>query len=175
MSSVAVENMLRAAVQSANCEVYELAQTSTDYEGMGTTAVVALIADNLVHIVHVGDSRAYLVNNTDVEQLTIDHSVVQAMVNKGEISAEEAKIHPRKNIITRAVGTETDVMCDYSIVLKPENATLLVCTDGLSNLVDEKTIFETVKNTPQELCAEALVSKANEAGGLDNITAVLVY
>ena len=175
MSSVAVENLLRAAVQSANCEVYELAHSSQDYEGMGTTVVVALITDNLAHIVHVGDSRAYLITATEIEQLTSDHSIVQAMINKGEISLEEAKNHPRKNIITRAVGTETDVMCDYNIVLKPENATLLICTDGLSNMVDEKTLFETVKNTPQELCAEALINKANEAGGADNITAVLVY
>lgn len=175
MGSVAIENLLRAAVQSANSEVYELSHSGEDFEGMGTTAVVALVVDNLAHIVHVGDSRAYLVTATEIEQLTIDHSIVQAMVSKGEISAEEAKNHPRKNIITRAVGAEKDVMCDYNIVLKPDNATLLLCTDGLSNPVDEQTLFETVKNTPAELCAETLVNKANEAGGPDNITAVIVY
>ena len=175
MSSVGIENLLRAAVESANCEVYDLAHSDAKYEGMGTTVVVALIIDNLAHIVHVGDSRAYLVTATEIEQLTVDHSVVQSMVNKGEISAEEAKIHPQKNISTRAVGAEKDVMCDYNIVLKPDNATLLICTDGLSGQLDEASLFETVKNTPAELCAETLVNMANEAGGPDNITAVLVY
>ena len=175
MSSTAIENLLRAAVDSANSEVYELAHTGEDYEGMGTTAVVTLIIDNLAHIVHVGDSRAYLVTASEIEQLTNDHSVVQAMVNKGEISAEEAKNHPRKNIITRAVGAEKDVMCDYNIVLKPESATLLICTDGLTNHIEENSIFETIKNTPQEASAQTLINMANEAGGSDNITAVLIY
>lgn len=175
MSSVGVENMLRAAVASANTEVYELATQKEEYEGMGTTVVVALVAENLTHIVHVGDSRAYLITSSEIEQLTTDHSIVQAMVNKGEISEEEAKIHPRKNIITRAIGTEPEVMCDYNIVLKPENAVILICTDGLSNHLDEQILFELVKNTPQEECAQTLIDKANEAGGTDNITAVLVY
>ena len=175
MSSTGVENMLRAAVASANTEVYELANQKEEYEGMGTTVVVALVAENLTHIVHVGDSRAYLITSSEIEQLTTDHSIVQAMVNKGEISEEEAKIHPRKNIITRAIGTEPEVRCDYNIVLKPENAVLLICTDGLSNHLDEQSLFELIKNTPKEECAQTLIDKANEAGGTDNITAVLVY
>lgn len=175
MSSSALENMLRAAVASANTEVYELAKSKEEYEGMGTTVVVALVAENLAHIVHVGDSRAYLITNSEIEQLTTDHSIVQAMVNKGEISEEEAKIHPRKNIITRAIGTEPDVRCDYNIVLKPENAVLLICTDGLTNHLDEQILFDTVKNASKELCAQTLIDKANEAGGTDNITAVLIY
>ena len=142
---------------------------------MGTTVVVAFVAENLAHIVHVGDSRAYLITSSEIEQLTTDHSVVQAMINNGEISEEEAKIHPRKNIITRAIGTEPEVRCDYNIALKPENAALLICTDGLSNHLDEQKLFETVKNTPQEETAQMLIDKANEAGGTDNITAVLIY
>ncbi len=175
MNSASLENMLRAAVASANTEVYELAGSKEEYEGMGTTVVVALVAENLAHIVHVGDSRAYLITSSEIEQLTTDHSVVQAMVNNGEISEEEAKIHPRKNIITRAIGTECDVRCDYNIVLKPENAVLLICTDGLSNHLDEQNLFDLVKNTPKEESAQVLIDKANEAGGTDNITAVLIY
>jgi protein phosphatase len=97
------------------------------------------------------------------------------MVQKGEISPAEAKKHPQKNIITRAVGAENRVMCDYSIVLKPDTSTLLICTDGLTNHLDETKIFETVKNTPQETCGEKLIQQANAAGGSDNITVVLVY
>lgn len=175
MSSTAVENLLRAAVETANTEVYELAKTNSDYEGMGTTVVAVLVIDNLAHIVHVGDSRAYLIGANEIEQLTTDHSIVQAMVSSGEISEDEAKQHPKKNIITRAVGTERQIQSDYNIVLKPENATLLICTDGLSNMVDEQNIFSAVRNTPEENCIDTLVDMANSAGGSDNITAVLVY
>ena len=175
MSSTSIEKLLRAAVDSANTEVFEMASSSEEYKGMGTTVVAALVIDNLAHIVHVGDSRAYLITNSDIEQLTIDHSVVQAMVNKGEISQQEAKNHPRKNIITRAIGTEKTVACDYNIVLKPENATLLIFTDGLTNHIDEQALFKTVKTKPQEECAETLINMANEDGGTDNITAVLIY
>ncbi len=175
MGSTAIETLLRAAVETANSEIYELASSNQDYEGMGTTVVVAFIIDNLAHIVHVGDSRAYLVGTNGIEQLTVDHSVVQAMVSNGEISQQEAKVHPKKNIITRAVGAETSILCDYNIVLKPENAALLICTDGLSNHLDEQNIFSAVRNTPQESCVDRLIEMANEAGGSDNITAVLVY
>lgn len=175
MNSTSIEKLLRAAVQSANTEVYELSTSNVEYAGMGTTAVVALIVDNLAHIVHVGDSRAYLISGSEIEQLTSDHSVVQAMVNKGEISASEAKNHPRKHIITRAIGAEETVLCDYSIVLKPENAIILICTDGLTNHLDEQSLFKIIKTTAKEACAGALIDKANEDGGTDNITAVLIY
>ena len=175
MNSTSIEKLLRAAVDSANTEVFELANSSDEYKGMGTTVVATLVIDNLAHIVHGGDSRVYLITNSDIEQLTIDHSIVQAMVNKGEISAEEAKNHPRKNIITRAIGTEATVSCDYNIVLKPESATLLLCTDGLTNHVDEPALYKAIKTQPQEECATALIDMANENGGTDNITAVLIY
>ena len=174
MSSAAIENLLRAAVDSANAEIYELSHTDENYAGMGTTAVVALVVDNLAHIVHVGDSRAYIITAGEIEQITNDHSVVQAMVNNGEISQEEARNHPRKNIITRAVGAEKSVMSDYSIVLKPENVKILICTDGLTNHLNEDDIFETVRTTPEQDCVETLINQANDLGGSDNITAVLV-
>ena len=175
MNSTAIENLLRAAVDSANTEVYELAREDQAYSGMGTTVVAALVIDNLAHIVHVGDSRAYLVGPSDIEKLTVDHSVVEAMVQSGEISKEEAKSHPKKNIITRAVGAESTVMCDYNIVLKPENSALLICTDGLSNCVEEADILKaTLECSPSE-CADRLIEMANNAGGPDNITAVLIY
>lgn len=175
MNAGAIETMLRAAVESANSEIYELSKTKEEYSGMGTTAVVAFCVDNLVHIVHVGDSRAYLIGTDEITQLTVDHSVVQSMVESGEIDQKEAKNHPNKNIITRALGAKEDILCDYTMAIKPENFVLLICTDGLSNFVDDEIIFNTVQNTDKEICAEELVKIANNGGGNDNITVVLVY
>lgn len=175
MNGNSIENMLRAAVDSANIEIFEKSKENPDYFGMGTTVVATVIRDNLAHIVHVGDSRAYLSTAEGLVQLTTDHSVVQNMIDSGEISEDEAKNHPKKNIITRAVGTESTVFCDYDIVIKPENNVLLICTDGLTNFVSEETIFNVLKNESEENAAKKLTDLANEAGGGDNITVVLVY
>ena len=175
MNSNSIENMLRAAVASANIEIFNMASENSDLFGMGTTAVVAFVIDNLAHIVHVGDSRAYLVTSDNLEKLTSDHSVVQTMIDKGEISEDEAKSHPKKNIITRAVGTEESVFCDYSIAIKTEMNPLLICTDGLTNYVSEEDIFDVIKNTPAESTAEKLVEMANDGGGGDNITVVIIF
>ncbi len=175
MNSNSIENMLRAAVDSANAEIFAKSKESIDYYGMGTTVVAVVVRDNLAHIVHVGDSRAYLSTNDELVRLTSDHSVVQNMIDNGEISEDEAKSHPKKNIITRAVGTEHTVFCDYDIVIKPENNVLLICTDGLSSYVPEETIFDVLKNESEENAANRLVNLANEAGGGDNITVVLIY
>lgn len=175
MNAGAIETMLRAAVESANSEIFDLSKSNDEYSGMGTTVVAAFCVDNLVHIVHVGDSRAYLIGTDEITQLTVDHSVVQSMVESGEIDQDEAKHHPNKNIITRAVGAREDILCDYTMAIKPENFVLLICTDGLSNFVDDDEILRTVQNTEKEACAEELVKIANNAGGNDNITVVLVY
>ena len=175
MNGNSIENLLRAAVDSANGEVFALSKTDASYFGMGTTVVAAIINENLAHIVHVGDSRAYLCTTDSLEQLTVDHSVVQNMIDNGEISEDDAKMHPKKNIITRAIGAEQTVFCDYNIVIKPENNILLICTDGLTNFVSDKDIFEILKTTPKEDAAAALVNAANSAGGGDNITVVLIY
>lgn len=175
MSVSGIEKMLRAAISSANEEVHTASKENDEYKGMGTTAVVALACSNLIHIVHVGDSRAYLVGKEKIERLTQDHSIVQRMLSQGEISEDEAKNHPQKNIITRAIGAESSVLCDYDIVIKPDNAALLLCTDGLTNYVDEQTIFDIINNEEPSLCAEKLVLLANEQGGGDNITVVLIF
>ena len=174
MSSISVENLLRAAVESANAEVYEMSRSDERYEGMGTTVVAALVIDNLAHIVHVGDSRAYLIGANEIERITNDHSMVQVMINKGELDEAEAKNHPKKNIITRAVGAEKTVASDYNIVLKPDNAVLLICTDGLSGCVDKRTVFETVNTFGAEESVDRLIALANQAGGPDNITVVTI-
>lgn len=174
MNSSAVENLLRGAVDSANTEIYDLAHSSPDFEGMGTTVVIAFVIGNLAHVIHVGDSRAYLLRSEEIEQLTTDHSIVQAMLLRGEISEDEAKTHPRKNVIYRALGIADSVMCDYNIALKPENVSILLCSDGLSNLVDENTLLETFKTVSKEDFVSQIVDLANDAGGPDNITAVLI-
>lgn len=175
MNATAIETMLRAAVDSANSEIFELSKNNEEFSGMGTTVVAALCVDNLVHIVHVGDSRAYLIGKDEITQLTVDHSVVQSMVESGEINQNEARNHPNKNIITRAVGAKADILCDYTMAIKPENFVLLICTDGLSNFVDDDLLFKTIQATDKEICAEELVKIANNAGGNDNITVVLIY
>ena len=175
MNSVSIEKMLRAAVETANDEIWELASRKEDYFGMGTTAVAVLVADNLIHVVHVGDSRAYLIDADSIEKLTTDHSIVQDLLSKGEITEAEAKTHPKRNIITRAVGADKTVVCDYNITLKTESSSVLICTDGLSNLLSEEELIGTVHSLPPEECVESLINQANEKGGPDNITAVLIY
>lgn len=175
MNSSSIENLLRAAVDSANAEVFALSKSESGYEGMGTTVVAAIVNENLAHIVHVGDSRAYLCTTDSLEQLTVDHSVVQNMINKGEISADEAKIHPKKNIITKAIGAESNISCDYNIIIKPENNTLLLCSDGLTNFVSNDEIYNIIKSTARDEVANVLVDAANNHGGGDNITVVLIY
>lgn len=175
MNSNSIENMLRAAVDSANTEIVLKAQNDINLKGMGTTVVAVLVCDNLAHIVHVGDSRAYLFTSDGLDQLTVDHSVVQNMIEKGEISESEAKSHPKKNIITRAVGAENTVFCDYNIAIKPENNILLVCTDGLTNFVSNEEISDVLSNATPDEAAGRLIELANNAGGGDNITVVLIY
>ena len=165
--------LLKNAVLSANLEIYELACKNEDLSGMGTTVVAAIIKPQTALICNVGDSRAYLIEE-DIAQITRDHSVVQSLIEKGELTAEEARVHPKKNIITRALGVEENVMPDLYEIEFGENSRLLLCTDGLSNFVKETEILNTFNNNQTKDIAEILVDKANAAGGGDNITAIVV-
>ena len=173
MDSFEIEKMLKNAIESANIEVYSMAQKDENLSGMGTTAVVALIQENTAVIAHVGDSRAYLVGDSLV-QITRDHSVVQSLLESGKISPEDAKVHPRKNVITRALGAEENVITDSCSIDFQEGQRLLLCTDGLSSFVDANEIFTVLKEKPHELVAEELINLANNAGGSDNITVVIL-
>lgn len=168
----ATEKMLKNAIESANIEIYEKALKTPELNGMGTTVVIAIAEDDRAVIAHVGDSRAYLVNKK-IKQLTRDHSVVQSLVESGKISPEDAKVHPRKNVITRALGAEENVIPDITHIEFHEKEKLLLCTDGLSSFIDEKTIFDIIK-TNNTTVADELVDKANENGGGDNITVVIL-
>ena len=173
MDSLGVERMLKSAIENANLEVFEMAKTSKELEGMGTTAVVVFVKDGTAVIAHVGDSRAYLVNN-ELTQITKDHSVVQNLLENGQITLEDAKNHPNKNVITRALGAEENVMVDISELTLEENDSLLLCTDGLSGLIDGEEIFKVLKETESQDVPQKLVDSANKAGGTDNITVVIL-
>ena len=170
-----LRRMLVDAVELANQAVYEHAQLSEDFSGMGTTLVAAFVKTDLAIAVNVGDSRAYLLREQGVTRITEDHSVVQLMVRRGEITEEEARTYPGKNLITRAVGTERRVSCDvFTLRVAPGDA-ILLCSDGLSNLLtDQELLFEVVHAVHKEQCCQHLIEIAKDRGAPDNITAVLM-
>lgn len=167
-----IKKMLKNALKKANLEIFTNAQDSKDLAGMGTTAVLVAVTEDKIHVAHVGDSRAYLVRQGKIKQLTIDHSMVQEMIDEGEITHEEAKMHPNKNIITRALGISKDVDVDYSMKTKKPGDSIIICTDGLTNYLDQKEILEYFKSEKGEALVDGLISAANERGGADNITVV---
>ncbi len=167
--------MLEAAVEEANLAVYDMACNNVKRKGMGTTVTAALLQDARLVIAQVGDSRAYLLHHGTLQQLTRDHSLMQDLIDAGEITAEQARIHPQRNYITRALGTAPTVQVDtYDLNVSPGDR-LLLCTDGLSGMVNDHDLADTLSAVadPQK-CVDALIRQANEAGGHDNITAIVV-
>ncbi|MEG1291009.1 MAG: Stp1/IreP family PP2C-type Ser/Thr phosphatase [Lachnospiraceae bacterium] len=166
--------IIKNAVQKANEAILEKAKTDIDLEGMGTTVVIATVIDNVLHVANVGDSRLYMIEDT-LEQITKDHSFVQEMVRRGEINSKEARVHPDKNIITRAVGGGREVEVDFFEVELKEGNRVLLCSDGLTDMIEDEEIFRILKeteNTPEGI--DILVKTANENGGNDNITIVVM-
>ncbi len=173
MRSKSIKNLLVSAINAANISVFDMAQANAKLAGMGTTVVCVLIADDVAYIAHAGDSRAYLLNSA-IQPLTRDHSIVQEMVDTGRLTKDEAKVHPSKNIITRALGVLPDIRVDfYEQPLNGEDI-LLLCTDGLTNFVEEDAILELAKTCKENDFAETLVAKALENGGGDNVTVVTI-
>ncbi|MDQ0112993.1 Stp1/IreP family PP2C-type Ser/Thr phosphatase [Paenibacillus harenae] len=168
--------LIRQAISSANEAVYDLASRNDQYYNMGTTIVAALVKSDNAIIGHVGDSRAYKIAEGDITQLTVDHTLVNELVKSGQLSEEEAAHHPRRNVLTRAVGTDSHVEIDIQTIDLMQGDVLLLCSDGLSNMVTEEQILETVTSEQLELDAKAehLISLALHAGGDDNITIVLL-
>jgi protein phosphatase len=161
-------------IQEANRRIYDRASTDPTASGMGTTMTVALVDGMTVAIGHVGDSRAYLVRGERMEQLTEDHSLVNELQKTGKLSAEEAQVHPQRSVITRAVGTDPDVDVDGFTIEAEEGDVFLICSDGLSDMVEDEEILELVHAHRDDLdkAVQALVAAANRGGGEDNITAV---
>lgn len=167
-------SIIDAAIKQANDKVFELASNNPDYVGMGTTFVVACVIDDKVYIANVGDSRLYLINN-DIVQITRDHSLVEEMVSIGELARNEARTHLKKNIITRAVGVEQNVVADIFQIDIQSGDKLLLCSDGLSNMVEDYDIKKVVTgNESVKDSVLQLVDMANANGGKDNISAVLI-
>lgn len=174
MRDSSIKNLLDSAITAANIEVYDMAYSRPDLKGMGTTVVAVVVRDNVAHIAHAGDSRAYLVNKDGVEQITVDHSLVQNLIDRGEITKEEAEHHPNKNVITRALGVDKRIDVDFSEIDMQENETLVLCTDGLSNCVNNSEMAEDIKDGQYYAFADRLVKRANKNGGNDNITVVAI-
>lgn len=163
------------AIQAANARIRKLAEGSPELEGMGTTVVVASCGEGCLFVANVGDSRLYVVNRSRIRQITRDHSWVEEMVRRGGIGREEARNHPDKNIITRAVGAEDTVKADFYTVRLEQGDRILMCTDGLTNMLEDeeiRMILDGARDIVEK--AEALVRTANENGGKDNISVILI-
>lgn len=166
--------ILRDAIQKANEILVIESREDMEKQGMGTTVVAATILDRRMYVANVGDSRLYVIGNT-IKQITKDHSYVEEMVRMGKVDREDARKHEKKNVITRAVGVTDKVRADIFEVDLEENDAVLLCTDGLSNMVTDDRIYEIVTSTVHsEEAARKLVEEANKNGGQDNITALVL-
>jgi len=174
MPASSVFNLLESAIDAANIEVLDRAMADTELAGMGTTVVVVLVQNNEAVIAHVGDSRLYRLSKEGLSQVTTDHSVVQEMIEKGQLTEEQAKEHPRKHFITRAVGVADEVRADYDTVTLEAGDRLLLCSDGLTNMVSDDGIAAKLQADDVPMLAQTLIQTANLAGGEDNITAVVI-
>ena len=175
MTQEQIEQLLQNAVKLANFTVYDQARQFEDFAGMGTTLVAALITGKTATIVNVGDSRCYHITRSDIRRITVDHSLVQLMVDRGELTAEEARDYPGRNYITRAVGTEPTVESDLFAIRLDRGEALLLSSDGLHNEVDDQEIlFEVVHGVNNDNCCRRLLDIADMRGSPDNVTCVLV-
>ena len=174
MRDASIKNLLDSAITAANMEVYDMAYAHPELSGMGTTVVCAIIRDDEVFIAYAGDSRAYIAGPDGIRQITVDHSLVQALVNKGELTEDEAEHHPNKNLITRAVGVEKQIEVDFVQETLGDEEILLLCTDGLSNYVSKEEIMQDISDGQYYAFADRLVKRANNNGGGDNITVVAI-
>lgn len=170
-----VDKLLKSAVKLANFTVYDQSQQFEEFTGMGTTLVAMLLCGQTATIVNVGDSRAYYIDRVGIHQVTVDHSVVQLMIQRGELTPEQAKTYPGKSLITRAIGTEAVVSCDIFHKKVSKGDYFLLCSDGLSNLMDDQEIlFEVAHGQEKEKCCHRLLDIAKKRGAPDNVTSILV-
>ena len=172
--SITPVSILEEAVSGANTAVYNESRLNSAYEGMGTTMVGCTIAGDTLYVANIGDSRLYIIRD-EIKQITSDHSLVEEMVKNGNITEKEARLHPQKNIITRALGIDEKVHADYFEVKLNPSDYILLCSDGLSNMVEDEDIEYIVRHSDSlESAVELLVKEANRNGGKDNITVILV-
>lgn len=166
--------LMDSTIKIVNTRLLDKAKESMDYEGMGTTLVVATVIDDILYVANVGDSRLYLVND-ELRQITRDHSLVEEMISMGELERKDARTHEKKNIITRAIGGQSSVMADFFPVDIKVGDKVVMCSDGLCNMVDDDIIKKVVKdNNDIEQAATKLVQMANDNGGKDNISIIII-
>ena len=175
MTKEQIGELMAEIVMQANSKLFQLASQDSDLAGMGTTCEFVFVKDTTVHVVHVGDSRTYAIRGGKIKQLTEDHSVVQEMVRRGELTYEEAQHHPNKNFITRALGIKTSVRLDYIEANFIYGDVLLICSDGLSNHVTTGDMVKICHENRGEDLINKLIDCAKEGGGYDNITATVIY
>lgn len=169
------KDVLIQAIKDANREIYEMSIQKRKLSGMGTTITACLATEKNVTAVQVGDSRLYLIRKDSITQITKDHSLVEMLIESGSITKEEARRHPQRNVITRAVGTDRTVEADVYEFSAKKGDILLLCSDGLVNMVEDETILSIIKNKETlDEAADALVQEAEQAGGTDNITVILI-
>ena len=167
--------VIRYAIEAANTELLNSASGNESLQGMGTTMVVCTIVGQYAYVANIGDSRLYVVQHA-IRQVTRDHSLVEEMVRMGEINAEEARTHPKKNIITRALGAEKTVEVDFFDLKLEAGSTILMCSDGLSNMVEDSRMEEIILDPGKDLSLKGkeLIREANQNGGKDNIAVILI-
>ncbi|KAB1440712.1 Stp1/IreP family PP2C-type Ser/Thr phosphatase [Candidatus Galacturonibacter soehngenii] len=166
--------IMRQSIELANMQLLQKANENSELMGMGTTLVVATIVKEYIYIANIGDSRLYIINS-GIRQITKDHSLVEEMIRLGEIEREDAKNHPDKNIITRAIGAAEEISVDFFEMKLEKEDTILMCSDGLTNMIDDNEICQIIKNqkTPEQK-AQKLVETANKNGGKDNIAVIII-
>ena len=174
MTSEQLRELMQTAVREANAKVYQMSMDNFTLRGMGTTVVCVVAGSGKIHIVHAGDSRAYLYRNGQIVRLTTDHSMVQALVQAGQITDEQARKHPNRNIITRALGVEAVLMTDYTMEDFQAGSQLIICTDGLSGYFSDEELCSLVQDTGGEELIEKLIRAAKSKGGSDNITVAVI-
>ncbi len=170
--------IIKKAIKTANKEIRQRAAEDPNLMGMGTTVVVATVIGKYLQVANVGDSRLYVINGSEIKQITRDHSLVEEMVRLGGIRREDARLHPDKNIITRAIGAKEEVDVDFFTIELRQGDTILMCSDGLTNMVEDQEIVRILHENRKDKTlvdtAQALIDAANENGGKDNIGIVLV-
>lgn len=172
MDYMRLAEVVREGFMIANREIYKKAQ-SDEFSGMGTTGTLAMVFDNKLIIAHAGDSRCYLVGENSINQLTEDHSYVEELLRGGHISESDARTHPKKNMITRALGTDISLKVDMNIMAY-NGDTVLLCSDGLTNMISDQQILDTIRQNEQlDDAAAKMIELANKKGGNDNITVII--
>lgn len=174
IDEISLRNLMITALNNANSAIYEISHEEDDKNGMGTTCVAAIAAKDVVYIINVGDSRAYRVFDGGIQQITHDHTFVRRLIDEGKLTRDEARFHPDRNKITRAIGAAPEVTPDFFKLEFKKGSKIILCSDGLSSYVADEEIGKTALSLPSDSICEKLITLANKNGGGDNISVALI-